>query len=282
MQTLLRLFGKDMRLSYKEIRLFGKDMRLFRKEMRLLGKEMRLFGKDIGRLFFPQYCTVCGRRLLTGENTLCTACMVRLPLARIDCVTDNAMVRRVWGEHSRIVRGTALFRYNPGSAYSRLLFDFKYHNHPQTAVEMGRVMARDLMRQGFFEGIDLIVPVPLSKERKRRRGYNQSERLAHGVSLETGIPVDEQAITRIRNNPSQTNFSATERFENVADLFSVERPELLTGRHLLLLDDVFTTGSTLRSLAETISVAADVKISIAALAIAESGMRYNLPTYRRD
>ena len=143
------------------------------------------------------------------------------------------------------------------------------------ALWFGKQMALNLLSESFFEGIDLIVPVPLSRQRFRKRGYNQSERLARGISLITSIPVCTEMVSRTKDNISQTHFNALGREENSRNIFHLERPDLARGRHLLLVDDVCTTGSTLVNMAQTISSAKDVTFSFLTLAL-----NPNLPVHR--
>ena len=167
--------------------------------------------------------------------------------------------------------------YHQNSDYSRIFFSFKYHHRPEVAVSYGRIMAQDLVDTGFFDGIDVIVPVPLSANRFRKRGYNQSERLAEGVRQVTGIPVETRAVARIVDNPTQTHLSTAERMENVKDIFRLVGPACVEGKHVLLVDDMITTGSTLRSCAHTLLEAANVRLSVLTLGASERNRKYLFP-----
>ena len=131
---------------------------------------------------------------------------------------------------------------------------------------MGRMMAEELKATSFFDGIDLIVPIPLSRKKERQRGYNQSEWIAWGISEATGIPTDTTSVVRTKSNPSQTTLDHRQRRENVRDIFAVRHPGSLEGRHILLVDDVITTGATMLSCAETIARACRVRFSVLSLA----------------
>ena len=132
---------------------------------------------------------------------------------------------------------------------------------------MARMMAREFSEAGFFEGIDLIVPVPLAKKRQRQRGYNQSHCLADGVSQITGLPVSNQVVRRTRFVKSQTQMGRQERQENVADVFEVRDLDMIRGRHVLLVDDVVTTGATMTACARELLKAGDVTLSLLSLAL---------------
>lgn len=200
-----------------------------------------------------------------GEEVLCVRCQADLPRVRTVSFEENDIARIFWGLVP-IEKGISFFHYTPNSPYSRILFELKYHNHPEVGKTMGRMMAEELKATSFFDGIDLIVPIPLSRKRKRQRGYNQSDWIAWGISEATGIPTDTTSVVRTKSNPSQTTLDHRQRRENVRDIFAVRHPESLEGRHILLVDDVITTGATMLSCAETIARACRVRFSVLSLA----------------
>ena len=224
-----------------------------------------LFVASLADFLFPRYCACCRDRLSLHEQVICTSCLLNLPRVRHSSFTDNDVTRTFWGL-APVEKGTARFYYAKSSGYSRLLADLKYHNRPETGDVLGRIMAEELLPRGFFNGIDLIVPVPLAREKENQRGYNQSACIASGISQATGIGVDTASVRRIVANPSQTHLTEAERRENVQGIFAVADPERLKNRHILLVDDVMTTGATLRSCAETIAAACSVRVSILCLA----------------
>ena len=125
--------------------------------------------------------------------------------------------------------------------------------------------AKELVSAGFFDGIELIVPLPLSKKKLRQRGYNQCDYIAYGISQVTGIPVESDCVERTRANETQTHKNREERWQNVKGIFAVNNVEALQGKHILLIDDVLTTGATLASCASSL-VAAGCKVSVFTLA----------------
>lgn len=205
--------------------------------------------------------------MLPGEEAVCVECLTGLPRVRAASFNENDVARIFWGLVP-IEKGFSLFRYARHSPYGRILFAMKYHDRPEVGKFMGRMMAGELKDKGFFDKIDVIVPVPLSRKKERQRGYNQSEWIARGISESTGIPVDAASVARIKSNPSQTSLDRQQRRDNVRDIFAVRRPECLEGLHVLLVDDVITTGSTMLSCAEAICHAANVRISVLSLALA--------------
>ena len=153
--------------------------------------------------FFPRYCLCCRRRMSPGEEVLCVRCQADLPRVRTVSFEENDIARIFWGLVP-IEKGISFFHYTPHSPHSRILFELKYHNHPEVGKTMGRMMAEELKATNFFNGIDLIVPIPLSRKKERQRGYNQSDWIAWGISEATGIPTDTTSVVRTKSNPSQT------------------------------------------------------------------------------
>lgn len=139
---------------------------------------MKEWLKRLLDLCLPRYCVVCGRRLLYAETCTCARCLLHLPLTHFKGRRSNVVERIMWDECIATQRANAFMKFDRLSPYCQVFYHFKYWSHPDVAVYYGRLMALDVRDEGFFEGIDLIVPVPLSRRRFSRRGYNQSERLA--------------------------------------------------------------------------------------------------------
>lgn len=221
-------------------------------------------------LISPRLCVVCGNRLAVTEETLCSKCYLHLP--RTDFGHDlyeNVMAKLFWGQMA-IEKATALFYYEPHAETAQILYEMKYKNHPEIGVVMGRMMAKELMRSGLFEGIDAIVPVPLARKRERQRGYNQSLELARGVSEVTGLPIANKVVRRTKFVGSQTQRGRWERNENVEDVFELVDSDSISGKHLLLIDDVVTTGATIIACAQEMRKASNVKFSVLALGYSKS------------
>ncbi len=225
---------------------------------------MRLF--SFLRLIVCPCCCVCGRRLDEGEQDICAACFFELPRPTWHAVDENPLLPLFYGRF-RVLRAAALFLYLPGSDSSSLVQTLKFRNRPALGLRLGEQMAEEWLNTGLFSDVDCIVPVPLAADRQRSRGYNQSELLAEGMARKTGLPVEKTGVCRIVSNPSQTSVSRTARRENVEGVFKLLEPERFAGRHVLLVDDVVTTGATLTSLACEVAKAGDVRFSIAALAM---------------
>lgn len=220
-------------------------------------------------LISPRLCVVCGNRLAVTEETLCSKCYLHLP--RTDFANDlyeNVMAKLFWGQ-IKLEKATALFYYEPHAETAQILYELKYKNHPEIGVVMGRMMAKELMKSGLFEDIDALVPVPLAKKRERERGYNQSLELAKGVSEVTGLPIANLVIRRTKFVGSQTKRGRWERNENVEHVFELV-DDNISDQHLLLIDDVVTTGATVIACAKEMQKASNVRISVLALGFAKS------------
>lgn len=222
---------------------------------------------DIWKLFFPQCCLVCGRILLEGEEHLCLRCLSALPRTNLHRQKDNEMEKSFWGKMP-IERASAYFHYTKGGDVRKLLFSLKYYGNSDLGRFLGRCMAREWEASGFFRGVDGIVPVPLHQRKLRMRGYNQSQMLAEGVSSVTGIPLWNHLMVRSQFTDSQTRKGNYERWLNVQDVFACTSPEALHGKHILLVDDVMTTGATLVACADALSQIPGIRISVMTLAMA--------------
>ena len=221
-------------------------------------------------LISPRLCVVCGNRLAVTEEVVCSKCYLHLP--RTDFGHDlyeNVMAKLFWGQ-IKLEKATALFYYEPHAETVQILYEMKYKSHPEIGVVMGRMMAKELMKSGLFEDIDALVPVPLAKKREHERGYNQSLELAKGVSEVTQLPIANQVVKRTKFVDSQTHRGRWERNENVENVFELVDGDSLSGKHVLLIDDVVTTGATIIACAQEMQKASNVRISVLALGFAKS------------
>lgn len=242
------------------------------------GRTALVWLRSLADVVLPRYCCVCGRRLLASESHTCAVCLAHLPYTGMKGERGNVVERLFQDDLLCIRRAHSLLYYYPATEPSHIFASFKYFHRPDVAVAYGRLLAEDLEETDFFNGIDLIIPVPLSKQRLRHRGYNQSERLASGVASVTGLPVELKAVVRVANNPTQTHLTPEEREENVRNIFSLTNPSLIAGKHVLLIDDIITTGSTLRSCARTLMQADGVSISILSLGLSSWHKGLTFPT----
>ena len=220
-------------------------------------------------VIYPKLCEVCGDALVEGEGIMCLACLSAIPDCRIDNLESNQVHQRLAG-HAPIERAVAGFHYIRDNRYTMLIQAAKYNGRPRIAAWLAGRMAEELKPKGFFDGIDIIAPVPLHFLKELRRGYNQSEYIASALSAATGIPVVD-LLKCNRNHPSQTRRGAFERWLNARDTYSYVYEDSVDGKHILVVDDVITTGATLLSCCEAIhNSVPSAKLSVLALAITDN------------
>ena len=219
-------------------------------------------------LLFPTLCVTCGNRLVTQEKFLCIDCWHDLPVTNFHFDTENKVARLFWGR-VKLENATAFFAYNKGSNYQHLIHFIKYKGLKELGFETGRRFGIALSASPDFNSVDFVVPVPLHPKKQKQRGYNQSKWIACGISESLQKPVSLDNLKRNLHTSTQTRKNRYERWENVENIFEVTRPEEFKGKHILLIDDVVTTGSTLESCAFQLLQIENVKVSIATLAFAD-------------
>jgi ComF family protein len=217
-------------------------------------------------LFYPDICYICDNPVVEGEKHICLYCLCKLPQTGYHLHLSNPAEERFRGRFA-YQRISSYLHFEKGGYTQKVVHQIKYKNSEDFGIWCGQLMAEDMQASGFFAGIDLIIPVPLHKKRMKKRGYNQAEALAKGLSKRCGIPVNKDSLLKIKANVTQTKKGRYERWLNSTDTFIVAYPEMLSGKHVLLIDDVLTTGSTLEACARQILACEDVKISILTLAI---------------
>jgi len=222
---------------------------------------------DFISLLFPRLCYACGNHLTRNENLICTECYILIPRTGYHLQPDNPVEKLFWGR-CRIEKAATFSFYNRGSRIRNLIHNLKYKGIRDVGYELGRIYGQSLIGSDFIRDIDLIIPVPLHPFKKRARGFNQSDLICRGMSEATGIPVDTESLARVTVSATQTKKSRYDRWTNVEGIFSVTGPEALRGRHVLLIDDVITTGSTIESCTNELLKTEGVKVSVAALAVA--------------
>ncbi|MCI9284722.1 MAG: ComF family protein [Muribaculaceae bacterium] len=227
----------------------------------------KLWSSSLVSMFIPDTCTVCGRTLVEGEEIMCLGCLHGLPRTYGTPPGQNEILDRLISLRAPVERATSLFQYHKENPYSRLILDCKYHARPVIGRRLAAMHAREMTGIGFFDGIDCVVPVPIHFFKRMKRGYNQTHGIAHGISDVTGIPVAYN-LRAARYHTSQTRRNSRERQRNAIGSFYVNRPSELDGMHILIVDDVITTGATLHEAAETIRRANQtVRLSVFSLAL---------------
>lgn len=222
--------------------------------------------KALFGLFFPSICPVCGELMSEDSALMCTKCMLEIPLTGYWQQVDNPTSELFWG-HIPVVNACSFMLYSAGGRFNNLIHDFKYRGRWRSARRFGVWFGSHLRESGLYSDIDVVIAVPLHIRKELKRGYNQSNYIAEGIAEALGCPTDFKSVRRAKNNSSQTSRNKTERWENVDNIFTVRRPEALAGKHILLIDDVLTTGATIISCGESIvRTVPDSRLSIATLA----------------
>lgn len=219
------------------------------------------------QLVFPLYCPVCEGLLFESEKAICLKCEQALPRTFHSFASkDNSTIQK-FGGRIPLSSAASCLMFKNGNSTQKLLHAMKYKNRPEVGNYCGEMMAQ-ILRE-FPTGIDWIVAVPMHQKKKKKRGYNQSEKIAEGLSRAVGLPTNFELVNKVENTGSQTKLSKQRRWQNVNKVFRCSATqEELEGKHILLVDDVLTTGATLEACAQSIlSVNCNCKISVATLAV---------------
>lgn len=225
---------------------------------------------DFISLLFPRLCYGCGNHLLRNEVLICTGCYISIPRTNFHLKEDNPVAQLFWGR-CLIEKAAAFSYYTRDSRIRHLIHQLKYKGIKDVGPEIGRIYARSLCKSGFFDDIDIIVPVPLHPSKRRKRGFNQSELISDGIAEVSGLATDYTTVKRVTRTSTQTRKSRYDRWTNVEGIFEVANPERLMGKHILLVDDVITTGSTIEACAGEILRIEGTRVSVLALAYAVTG-----------
>ena len=222
------------------------------------------FLNSLLNLVFPRLCVCCSNVLMEGEENICLTCLYTLPrVSRID-YSDNKIMDLFLGR-VRLEKAFSCCNFEKQTSVQNILHHIKYKGKDNLARQIGEIMASELT--DFFSGIDAIVPVPLHPKKQKRRGYNQAEEIAKGIQMATGLPVFPKLLVRTRFNETQTHKNKQQRWENTQGLFSLEPNEGFEGKHLLLIDDVLTTGSTAIACLKELQKIPNVRLSFLSLAV---------------
>jgi len=217
-------------------------------------------------LFFPHICVGCGNDILNDKNQLCLRCIESLPQTHFELSADNPIEKKFWGR-LQIQSATAQYYFGKESLIQRLVHQFKYKGNKELGLQLGRLMGYSLKRSSRFDA-DVLIPLPLFPNKQKRRGFNQSEILCEGIAEYLQIPVLKNVITRPEHTETQTRKGRIERWKNVEGKFVLTDPVAVEGKHLLLVDDVITTGATLESCGAELLKAFSTRLHIACLCYA--------------
>jgi len=217
-------------------------------------------------LLYPDLCVICGEPLIENEKFFCFACFLKLPRTNYHFIQSNQAIERFAGKVS-LEKASSYFFYNKGGVGQKLIAEIKYRGNQSLGEWIGSYLAKDMIPSGFFQGIDYMVPVPLHRSKEKKRGFNQAEIIARGIARITKIPLETGNVFREKANATQTRKGLFDRWKNTQNLFDLKNPKLFKNKHILLIDDVLTTGSTLESVAQCLLKSEEVKISILTLSI---------------
>lgn len=227
----------------------------------------RSYLADFISLLFPELCAACNASLVAGEQLICTECRYNLPYTDFHRQPDNPVAQQFWGK-VKLEGAYALLYFNKGGKVQNMMHRFKYKGMHEIGNLMGEIGGRQLAQSDIFKSADFIIPVPLHKKRLRARGYNQSACFAEGLVTQLPALVELDNLVRVAATQTQTHKSRFERYRNMREVFRVVHPERLMNKHVLLVDDVVTTGSTLEACATELLKIEGLKLSIATIAYA--------------
>ncbi len=226
------------------------------------------FLKDITRLFYPELCVNCNKNLYDNELILCTSCNFNLPLLTINDYSNNFVTQCFYGKIP-VKLGASLLAFKKENSTQQLIHDLKYKNNQEVGSFLGYLLGKQLKESTKFSNIDYIIPVPLHIKKLQQRGYNQVTTFANTIANELNTKVNTQVLKRVNKNTSQTFKNRFERFSDTNTTFEITNTNTLINKHILLVDDVITTGATLEACCNELLKTKNITISIATIAFTE-------------
>lgn len=229
--------------------------------------QIQLAAQSLMHLFFPQTCAGCGSDAIDTEQLLCLSCLQRLPVTESFSHDENATEKMLMGRF-RFLHAASYYFYTHGSVIQRLMHQFKYKQRKDIGLFFGKKMGEAIQQSSRFKQVDALVPLPLHPRKEKQRGYNQANILCEGISDQLNLPILNRVVSRISGSSSQTSRNRTDRWQLLGESFVLQDPALLAGRHILLVDDVITTGATLEACSRELLKAPIASLSICTLACA--------------
>lgn len=223
---------------------------------------------DFVALFFPELCAACGKNLFGGEQSICLSCIYHLPYTDFHTYAQNRVAKQFWGRVA-LKQACSFLYFRKGGRVQNMMHQLKYNNRPDVGYRLGELYGNTLKKSGVWQMPDLIIPVPLNASRKKKRGYNQSEHFANGLGAALNLPVLVSSLIRPVHTETQTRKSRYVRYENMKEAFIIVNAPALCDKHILLVDDVVTTGATLEACAAELLTISGCTVSIATAAFAD-------------
>lgn len=220
---------------------------------------------DFISLLLPINCASCGKSLFKNEENLCIYCIYHLPKTNFHLQEENVVAKFFWGRVA-IHSAASFLEFNKGGNVEKLIYALKYKGQKNIGITLGKLYGQELKDQMTFNTVNTIVPVPLHAKKEKMRGYNQSHYFAMGLAQSMNVTINTSSLQRALISDTQTKKSRFNRWKNVESVFKIKDPDTLKGKHILLVDDVVTTGATLEACAQTLLQIPLVKISIATIA----------------
>lgn len=217
-------------------------------------------------VFYPNNCVICGESLVRGEEQVCTLCLNDIPRTDYHLKESNPVEMRFWGKVD-VERASSFLFFHKGSVFQQVIHDLKYRGNKEIGVLFGKIAAADLLDSIHFMSVDLIIPVPLHRKKEANRGYNQSWMIAKGMSQVMKKEIEDNCLFRVKEKTTQTKKGVFERYENMIGVFEIRNKERLENKHILLVDDVLTTGSTIEACVQVLQEAEGVQVSVFTLAL---------------
>lgn len=225
------------------------------------------FIDDFINLLYPRVCAACGNSLFKHEEVICTFCLYHLPKTNYHLMDESPLDKVFWGR-AQLAHTAALYNFQKKSKVQHLIHQLKYKDRKDIGIYLGKILGSDLAKTASFADVTKVIPVPLHPAKQRKRGYNQSEQFAIGLGKAMNIEMDATSFIRSVDTETQTRKSRFARWENVKEIFKVTQSGELANRHILLVDDVITTGATLESAAHILLGIEGVKLSVACIGFA--------------
>ncbi len=231
-------------------------------------RQVKNLALDVIALLFPNLCNGCGLSLYGGEKVICLRCLADLPYTDFHLHQHNLVAKQFWGRLP-FEAAMAMLYFKKGTKTQNLIHNLKYNHQTEVGVKLGNLLGERLQISEYYKDVDYIIPVPLHQKKEQQRGYNQSSYIAKGITAQLDVPIIENELIRTKTTETQTKKSRYTRYENMLTVFEINNPELIKNKHILLIDDVITTGATIEACGNSLLKCGIKKLSIAGVAFAK-------------